>query len=55
MELRGKFINLFKVVWDAATSEATWELEDKIRDQYPYLFLSKQVLGENFFCCWVEL
>nr|KYP59790.1 hypothetical protein KK1_015231 [Cajanus cajan] len=39
-ELRGKFINLIKVVWDVAIGNATWELEDKIKDQYPFLFTS---------------
>ncbi|XP_020240110.1 uncharacterized protein LOC109818964 [Cajanus cajan] len=40
-QLRGKSINLVKVIWDADTNEATWELEDRMKDQYPYLLLSK--------------
>ncbi|XP_020206636.1 uncharacterized protein LOC109791719 [Cajanus cajan] len=40
-QLRGKSINLVKVIWDEVTNEATWELEDRMKDQYPYLFLSK--------------
>ena len=34
--LRGKEINLVKVVWFGATGESlTWELEDKMRESYP--------------------
>nr|KYP59990.1 Retrotransposable element Tf2 [Cajanus cajan] len=37
-QLRGKSINLVKVIWDEITNEATWELEERMKDQYPYLF-----------------
>nr|KYP31574.1 hypothetical protein KK1_048023 [Cajanus cajan] len=40
-QLRDKSINLVKVIWDEVTNEATWKLEDRMKDQYPYLFLSK--------------
>ncbi|XP_020204435.1 uncharacterized protein LOC109789812 [Cajanus cajan] len=40
-QLRGKSINLVKVIWDEVTNEATSELEDRMKDHYPYLFLSK--------------
>ena len=37
--LRKKTINLVKVLWrNHLTEEATWELEDKMRERYPYLF-----------------
>ncbi|XP_027368371.1 uncharacterized protein LOC113874343 [Abrus precatorius] len=38
-QLRGKDIVLVKVVWSKTGDEdATWELERKMRDYYPYLF-----------------
>ncbi|XP_004511260.1 uncharacterized protein [Cicer arietinum] len=36
--LRNKEIPLVKVVWNQATGDTTWELEDKMREQYPKLF-----------------
>ncbi|CAN6678896.1 unnamed protein product [Malus baccata var. baccata] len=37
--LRNKVIPLVKVLWrNHATEEATWETEDLMRSQYPYLF-----------------
>ena len=37
--LRNKVIPLVKVLWrNHAIKEATWELEDKIRNDYPHLF-----------------
>ena len=54
-QLRGKSIDLVKVIWDEVTQEATWELEDGMKELYPYLFLGKCIFeGENF-CCWGEL
>ncbi|BAT79612.1 hypothetical protein VIGAN_02252500 [Vigna angularis var. angularis] len=38
-ELRGKTINLVRVVWDRKTGDSTWELEDDVKHSYPYLFL----------------
>nr|KYP44445.1 hypothetical protein KK1_034080 [Cajanus cajan] len=37
-QLRGKQISLVKVIWNEDTRDATWELEEKIRKNYPYLF-----------------
>jgi hypothetical protein len=37
-QLRGKQISLVKVVWDQATGDSTWELEDHMKSQYPDLF-----------------
>jgi hypothetical protein len=37
-QLRGKQISLVKVVWDQATGDSTWELEDHMKLQYPDLF-----------------
>ncbi|XP_027357445.1 uncharacterized protein LOC113866845 [Abrus precatorius] len=37
-ELRGKSIQLVKIVWDPVTGDAMWELEDQKREQYPHLF-----------------
>nr|KYP31545.1 Retrotransposable element Tf2 [Cajanus cajan] len=51
-ELRGKSIALVKVLWDAATGEATWEVEQQCRERYPFLFPSKSVFGDENFCCW---
>ncbi|CAJ2645121.1 unnamed protein product [Trifolium pratense] len=36
--LRTKEIPLVKVIWNEATGDATWELESKIKEQYPELF-----------------
>ncbi|XP_027357223.1 uncharacterized protein LOC113866606 [Abrus precatorius] len=37
-ELRGKSIRLVKVIWDSITGDTTWELEDRMREQFPHLF-----------------
>ena len=37
-QLRGKDIALVKIIWNDVTGEATWELENKMKEQYPYLF-----------------
>ncbi|XP_027357507.1 uncharacterized protein LOC113866907 [Abrus precatorius] len=37
-ELRGNSIRLVKVVWDPITSDATWKLGDRMREQCPHLF-----------------
>ena len=39
-QLRGKEIALVKVQWGVDEDDATWELEDKMRDLYPSLFLA---------------
>nr|KYP58945.1 hypothetical protein KK1_014368 [Cajanus cajan] len=51
-ELRGKSIALVKVLWDAATGEATWEVEQQCRERYPFLFPSKSVFGDENSYCW---
>jgi hypothetical protein len=39
--LRNKEIPLVKVLWaNHLSSEATWELEEEMRDKYPHLFSS---------------
>nr|KYP53939.1 Retrotransposable element Tf2 [Cajanus cajan] len=49
-ELRGKSISLVKTLWDAATSEATWEVESQFKEQYPFLFSGKPIFeDENFY------
>ncbi|XP_052724038.1 uncharacterized protein LOC128193889 [Vigna angularis] len=37
-ELRGKTINLVRVVWDRRTCDSTWELEEEMKQLYPQLF-----------------
>ena len=40
-QLRGKELPLVKVIWSGATEEsATWELESKMKELYPQLFVS---------------
>ena len=40
-QLRGKEIHLVKVLWSGTNDEsATWELESKIKELYPQLFVS---------------
>nr|KYP42680.1 Retrotransposable element Tf2 [Cajanus cajan] len=47
-QLIGKEISLVKVVWGGNFEEsATWELESKMREAYPFLFSSK-FRGRNF-------
>jgi hypothetical protein len=48
-QLRGKAISLVRIVWDQATGDTTWELEDKMRSQYPELFGVMRILRTNFF------
>jgi len=40
-QLRGKEIRTVKVLWDEATQEMTWEMEDLMRKSYPHLFPGK--------------
>jgi len=40
-KLRGKEIRTVKVLWDKATQEMTWEMEDRTRQSYPHLFPGK--------------
>ena len=40
-KLQGKEIRTVKVLWDEATQEIIWEIEDRIRQSYSYLFPSK--------------
>ena len=37
-QLRGKTIDMVKVVWDERSDDSTWELEEPMREAYPYLF-----------------
>ena len=46
--LRGKTVRLIKVLWQHhRVEEATWEREDTIRANYPFLFED----GGTFFFC----
>ncbi|KAK2410352.1 hypothetical protein QL285_045719 [Trifolium repens] len=36
--LRTKDIPLVKIIWNEVTGDATWELESKMKEQYPELF-----------------
>jgi len=40
-QLRGKEIRTVNVLWDEATQEMTWEMEDVMRRSYPHLFTGK--------------
>ena len=37
-QLRGKDLSLVKVMWSDEEGDATWELEDKMKESHPYLF-----------------
>ena len=37
-QLRGKVINMVKVLWNERTGDSTWELEETIRKTHPHLF-----------------
>jgi len=45
--LRNKEISLVKVIWNQTTGDATWELEDKMRNQYPELFIGVSFKDET--------
>ena len=49
-QLRGKEIALVKVAWGgAAEGNLTWELESRMRESYPELFVSGNIFeDENF-------
>ncbi|KAL1548677.1 hypothetical protein AAHA92_16881 [Salvia divinorum] len=49
-ELRNKAIASVKVLWKHhGYEEATWELEDKMKEKYPELFVGdEQISGQNF-------
>ena len=40
-QLKVKEIQTVKVLWDEATQEMTWEMEDLMRKSYPHLFAGK--------------
>jgi len=40
-QLKGKEIRRVKVLWDEATQEMTWKMEDVMRRSYPHLFTGK--------------
>ncbi|KAA3461601.1 reverse transcriptase [Gossypium australe] len=47
-QLRNKNIALVKVLWQKhCVEEATWELEESMREQYPNLFIGKIFKDEN--------
>ena len=46
-QLRGKNIALVKVRWSGDAGDATWELEEKIRELHPSLFLGKSNFGDE--------
>ena len=49
-QLRGKEIPLVKVIWRGVSGEdATWELENQMRVDYPTLFDDGKFRGRNFF------
>ena len=50
-QLRGKTISMVKVVWDDKSGDSTWELEEIIRETYPYLFSGKSIFGDENFSC----
>ncbi|XP_052723872.1 uncharacterized protein LOC128193803 [Vigna angularis] len=37
-QLRGRTVRLIKVIWNGRIGDSTWELEDEMRETYPYLF-----------------
>ena len=48
-QLKGKEIRTVKVLWDEATQEMTWEMEDLMRNSYPHMFPSKSYFrGRKF-------
>jgi hypothetical protein len=54
-QLRGKAISLVRIVWDQATGDTTWELENNMRLKYPGLFGGMRISKTNFFFCRVVM
>jgi len=48
-QLRVKEIWTVKVLWDEATQEMTWEMEDLMRKSYPHLFPGKSYFPRRKF------
>jgi len=48
-QLRGKAINMVKVLWDAKSRDSTWELEETIKNAYPHPFTSKSIFEDEKF------
>ena len=46
-QLKGKEIRTVKVLWDEATQEMTWEMEDVMRKSYPHLFAGSLFRGRK--------
>nr|KYP40412.1 hypothetical protein KK1_038261 [Cajanus cajan] len=46
-KLHGKSISLVNILWNAATSEATWEVESQFKEPYPFLFSGKPIFGDE--------
>jgi len=48
-QLKGKIISMVKVMCHDKSGSATWELEETIRETYPYHFFVKSIFeDENF-------
>jgi len=41
-QLRGKTINMMKVVRVDRFGDSSWEIEETMRETYPYLFIASQ-------------
>jgi len=48
-QLKCKTISMVKKVWDDKSSDVTWEIEEIVRETYPYLFFVKSTLKEEIF------
>ena len=49
-ELRNKQIPLVKVLWrNHGLEEATWKVEEEIREKYPYLFSNQDIISRTKF------
>jgi len=40
---------MVKVVWDDRFGDSTWELEETIRETYPYIFSGKSIFEDKNF------
>lgn len=53
-QLKSKTISMVKVVWDDRFGDSSWEIEEIMRETYPYFFIASQfkrtkifLVGEN--------
>ena len=50
-KLRNRKVKLVKLQWSDAEEDATWEIEDRIRMAYPFLFEGTSLISFSISLC----